>query len=129
MNKIIVNFTIIMLDVILFVNTILAERVYLSYYPQVSWYENSGTQFLIILLISVPFFLILGLIYYFIGRKKSTIKINSKMCFIAIAVFLIPIILDGSLSPILIAIGTILGGITILGMIYIIIKDILGINK
>ncbi len=34
-----------------------------------SWHENSGTQFLIILMMSTPIFLILSITYYFLGKK------------------------------------------------------------
>lgn len=48
----------LVLNSILFMTILLSEYVYTSYYPQVSWHENSGTQFLVIVMISVPMFLV-----------------------------------------------------------------------
>lgn len=115
----------LVLNSILFMTILLSEYVYTSYYPQVSWHENSGTQFLVIVMISVPMFLVLSIIYYFLGKKGAVKGLNKNLPLLALLVFMLPILLDGSLSFVLITIGTILGAILTLISIWSVVKSMI----
>ncbi|MDA3730083.1 hypothetical protein PBV87_00960 [Niameybacter massiliensis] len=115
----------LVLNSILFMTILLSEYVYTSYYPQVSWHENSGTQFLVIVMISVPMLLVLSIIYYFVGKKGVVKGLNKNLPLLALLVFMLPILLDGSLSFVLITIGTILGAILTLISIWSVVKSII----
>lgn len=115
----------LILNSILFVTMLLSEYIYTSYYPQVSWHENSGTQFLVIIMISAPIFLVLSITYYFLGKKEIVKGFNKNLPFLALLIFVLPIVLDGSLSFGLITVGTILGAILILNSVWILIKNVI----
>lgn len=97
------------LNLILTLTIFFSEYIYSSYYSIFSWYENCGTQFLVILMISTPIFLILSIIYYFLGKKNIVTGLNKNLPIISLLVFLSPILLDTSLSYVLITIGALLG--------------------
>ena len=99
----------LILNLVLTLTIFLSEYVYSSYFSMFSWYENCGEQFLIIIMISTPVFLILSGVYHFLNKKYEMTALNAKLPLISLAVFLLPLLLDLSLSSILITIGAILG--------------------
>lgn len=99
----------IILNFILTLTIFFSEYIYSSYYSIFSWYENCGTQFLAIFIISTPIFLILSVIYHFLGKKNIVTDLNKKLPIISLLVFLAPLIIDLSLSDLFITIGALLG--------------------
>lgn len=97
------------LNLILTITILFSEYIYSSYYSIFSWYENSGIQFLAILIISTPIFLILSIIFYFLGKKNIVLGLNKKLPIISLLAFLGPILLDSNLSDVLIMIVSLLG--------------------
>lgn len=114
----------IILNLILTVTILFSEYIYSSYYSIFSWYENSGIQFLAILTISTPIFLILSIIFYFLGKKNIVAGLNKKLPIISLLVFLGPIFLDSSLSDLLITIGSLLGLLLCLSSTIILLKSL-----
>lgn len=113
----------VMLNLILTTNIFFSEYVYLSRYRIFSWYENSGTQFLAILIISTPIFLLLIITYHFLGKKNMVRDLNKKLPTISLLVFLIPIMMDLSLSDLFLTIGALLGFILCLVSLIILFKS------
>lgn len=112
-----------LLNLILTLTTLFSEYIYSSYYSIFSWYENCGTQFLAILLISAPIFIILSVFYYFLSKKYPISNLNKKLPLIALLVFLGPILIDLSLSYFFITIGAILGLCLSLVSIIVLFKE------
>ena len=112
-----------LLNLILTLTILFSEYIYSSYYTVFSWYENCGTQFLAILIISTPIFIILSVIYYFLSKKHPISNLNKKLPLIALLVFLGPLLIDLSLSNFFITIGTILGFCLSLISIIILFKE------
>ncbi len=83
--------------------------IYTSLFKNMPWYEPCGMQFLVIFLISDPAFLIIGVALLILGRFYRISRSNRWFPFIAIAALSVPILIDGSLSPITLLIGTSLG--------------------
>lgn len=119
------SLSLIILNLLLTITIIFSEYVYSSHFDIFSWYENCGTQFLAIIIISVPILIVLSLIYYRLGKKGIVTGLNKNLPIIALMVFLLPLLLDLSLSDVLITIGFILGGILLLVSIFINIKYII----
>lgn len=111
------------LNFILTLTIVFSEYIYSSYFNIFSWYENCGTQFLAILIISTPLFLILSVIYHFLGKKHNITNLNKKLPLIALLVFLAPILIDLRLSKLFITIGGILGFCLCLISIIILFKE------
>lgn len=103
------SFLLTFLNLILTLTILFSEYIYSSYYSIFNWYENCGTQFLAILLISAPIFIILSVIYYFLSKKYPISNLNKRLPLTALLVFLGPILIDLSLSDFFITIGGILG--------------------
>lgn len=116
------SFLLTLLNLILTLIIIFSEYIYSSYYSVFSWYENCGTQFLAILIISTPIFIILSVIYYFLSKKHPISNLNKKLPIISLLVFLGPILIDLSLSGFFITIGAILGFCLCLVSIIILFK-------
>lgn len=112
-----------LLNLILTLTIVFSEYIYSSYYSVFSWYENCGTQFLAILIISAPIFIILIVIYYFLSKKYPISNLNKKLPLIALLVFLGPILIDLSLSDFFITIGAILGLCLSLVSIIVLFKE------
>ncbi|MCR8746807.1 hypothetical protein [Romboutsia lituseburensis] len=115
----------IILNLILTLTIFFSEYIYSSYYSIFSWYENCGTQFLAILMISTPIFLILSIIYYFLGKKNIVTGLNKNLPIISLVVFLAPLLLDLSLSSLLITIGALLGFCLCITTIIVFFKSII----
>lgn len=111
------------LNLILTLTILFSEYIYSSYYSIFSWYENCGTQFLAILLISTPIFIILSVIYNSLSKKYPISNLNKKLPLIALLVFLGPILIDLSLSYFFITIGAILGLCLSLVSIIVLFKE------
>jgi hypothetical protein len=112
----------LVLNLLLVTTIILSEYIYTSYYDIFSWHENSGIQFLSILMILAPILLLLSIVYYFLGKKGIVSGINKNLPVISLVIFLAPILLDTSLSTLLITIGTILGLILSIVSIVVLLK-------
>jgi hypothetical protein len=83
--------------------------VYTSLFKGVPWYEPCGTQFLGILFLSAPAFLILGISLFVLGKFIHIPFISKCLPLIAMAGLSLPITIDGSLSRITLLIGTVIG--------------------
>lgn len=115
----------IILNLILTLTIFFSEYIYSSYYSVFNWHENSGTQFLAILIISTPILLILSIIYYFLGKKNIVIGLNKNLPIISLVVFLAPLLIDLSLSYFLITIGALLGFCLCVTTIIVFLKSII----
>ena len=113
------SISIIILNFLLILAILFSEYVYSSYYDMFSWYENCGTQFLAIIIISTPIFAILSIIYNLLGKKGIVTGLNKNLPIISLVVFLAPLLLDLSLSNVLITIGAILGLVLFFVSIYV----------
>jgi hypothetical protein len=72
--------------------------IYSSLFKGLPWYEPSGMQFLVVLGISVPAFLITGIILLILRRTLAISKWNVSLPFLAAVGLSLPILIDGSLS-------------------------------
>lgn len=115
----------LVLNLLLVTTIILSEYIYTSYYDIFSWHENSGIQFLSILMILAPILLLLSIVYYFLGKKGIVSGLNKNLPAISLVIFSAPILLDTSLSTLLITIGTILGLILSIVSIVVLLKSFL----
>ena len=122
------SISLILLNLILILTILFSEYVYSSYYDMFSWYENCGTQFLAIIIISTPIFAILSIIYNLLGKKGIVTGLNKNLPIISLVVFLAPLLLDLSLSNVLITIGAILGLVLFFVSIYVFFSYILSKN-
>ena len=122
------SISLILLNLILILTILFSEYVYSSYYDMFSWYENCGTQFLAIIIISTPIFAILSIIYNLLGKKGIVTGLNKNLPIISLVVFLAPLLLDLSLSNVLITIGAILGLALFFVSIYVFFSYILSKN-
>ncbi|CEN76191.1 Uncharacterised protein [[Clostridium] sordellii] len=111
------------LNLLLTATIVLSEYIYSSYYNVFSWYENCGTQFLIILIISIPIFILLSVLYYLLGRKNIISGLSKNLPLISLGVFLIPIIIDTSLSPAVVSVGTFLGFCVLITSVFTLLKS------
>ncbi len=112
-----------MLNILLVLNILFSEYIYSSYFTFVNWYESCGTQFLAIFIISLPIFLGLWILYYIISKKYNVKSIGSELSIISAIIFILPLLLDLSLSDTLITIGAIGGIITLFIALFKMGKD------
>ncbi len=115
----------LVLNLLLVTTISLSEYIYTSYYDIFSWHENSGIQFLSILMILAPILFLLSIVYHFLGKKGIVSGINKNLPAISLVIFSAPILLDTSLSTLLITIGTILGLILSIVSIVVLLKKFL----
>ncbi|WP_142413845.1 hypothetical protein [Hathewaya massiliensis] len=98
----------ITLNIIMFLAASFSLWIYLSHNEWVSWHENSGTQFLALLLITLPILLFVALGFKILSKKSTNItKENVRLPLYIIVGIVLPVVIDGSLSNITIFIGTI----------------------
>ncbi|MDQ0480386.1 hypothetical protein [Hathewaya limosa] len=98
----------VMLNIIMFFTVMFSLWIYMSHNPSVSWYENSGIQFLALIIISLPLLLVILGGFMLLKIKGFNMKKNNLMLPVYIIIgTILPVVIDGSLNDITIGIGTI----------------------
>ncbi|ELC8441387.1 hypothetical protein QYB59_000385 [Clostridium perfringens] len=95
-------------QLLIFCSIGLALLIYTSQNPMSPIYENSGIQFLIILIICSPSLILLGLGLLLLKTKLEIPKDNIYFPFYSSVGILLPIIIDGGLHKPTLFIGTLL---------------------
>jgi hypothetical protein len=89
---------IIALNLVVFLCVLWSLMIYSSLFKGLPWYEPSGMQFLIVLAISDPVFLITGVVLLILRKTLVLSKWNVGLPFLAAVGLSLPILVDGSLS-------------------------------
>ncbi len=103
--------------------------IYTSLFKGIPWYEPCGMQFLAILILSDPVFLILGIALFILGKFIPISLINKSLPLMAIAGLSLPILIGGGLSKTTLLIGTTIGMIILVLTIVSTVKDFISQNK
>jgi hypothetical protein len=93
------------------------------------WYEPCGEQFLAILILSCPIFIIFGIIELLLGRFINIYKRLKYLPFICCFGMGLPILIDGSLWLGVQIVGTIFGLITVIAAIYLTTINVIELFK
>ncbi|MCY6485756.1 hypothetical protein OW763_15635 [Clostridium aestuarii] len=103
--------------------------IYTSLNKSLPWYDGCGMQFLVILIISVPLLLVIGVGLKILSKKYNIRRLNIKIPFLASISIAAPILLDGSLNRVLIAIGGCMCTVFIIITIYLVIVHFKSIDN
>lgn len=119
----------VVLNLLLVLVLLWSLMIYTSLFKGMPWYEPCGLQFLAILALSDPVFLIIGIALLILGRFFHISRLNKGIPFIAIAGLSLPILIDGSLSIITIFTGSSIGVVLCLLIIAVTIKNLIHRRK
>ncbi|CAH2214178.1 hypothetical protein [Tepidibacter aestuarii] len=103
--------------------------IYTSLNKNLPWYESCGTQFLAIPILSVPILLVLGICLKVLSKKYAMSSLNIKVPFYTIMGMFLPLVIDGGLSKITIAIGTFFCVAFVFVDIYAVIRTFKSLNQ
>ena len=76
----------------------LSFQIYTSLFKNVPWHESCGMQFLVILIISAPGFIAMGVAFLVLSRSYPIRKTHKILPFAAAVLLTAPIFIDGGLS-------------------------------
>jgi len=88
----------IALNLVVFLCLLWSLMIYSSLFKGLPWYEPSGMQFLVVLAVSVPVFLITGIVLVILRKTLVVSKWNVSLPFLAAVGLSLPIFIDDSLS-------------------------------
>jgi hypothetical protein len=110
------------LNLVLILVLLWSLMIYTSLFKGIPWYEPCGSQFLAILIISDPIFLVTGIALLILAKHYPISKLNKWLPFITIVGLSLPILIDGSLSKTTLLTGTAIGVMLLLLIIVAVVK-------
>ena len=123
-NKNIIRiFAILSLSLLFILVVLWSMMIYTSLNKNLPWYEPCGMQFLAVLILSCPALIIIGCTQIVLAKALNTSIWTRILPFITCAGLALPILLEDGLGKTMQIIGTLFCAVSILGAVYLVVKD------
>ena len=120
----------VLINLFFILSVFLSLTIYTSLMSEkLSWYEPCGMQFLAVVFILCPTFLIIGILQLILGRFMAISKWSKLSPFICLGGMGLPIFLDGSLGLAMQITGILAGIVAITMTIIFVTIDLLRMRK